>query len=304
MTSTTVPASRCAFVGYADGPVEGVNCDRPKKLLTAGDVLMYSRCRKTDGTCEPCASSYRRDVGRVARRGLMVPGQSYFLTLTAPGEVAHCKPNGERCECTPDGGVELSTWNGECVARWNHLQRDLATLWGVERFEYFKAVEVQKRGALHLHVCIRVASVVRVQRSSVRRLVIHHGFGHSMKLDALTAGDTGAASYCAKYVAKSCTERDVVPFVNCRTGEIGPGRWRAWSSSRRWGSTMKDIRAEQLAWRSLNGLSDGNGDRTGAAAADTGRTAAAGGEAALDPYGIGYTRLTASPGSTGGVGPV
>jgi hypothetical protein len=296
VTATKVPATNCAFVGYSDGPVEGVNCDRPKKLLTAGDVLLFARCRRTDGTCEPCASSYRRDVGRIARRGMLLPGRSYFLTLTAPGDRVHFLPNGDPCSCTPPGGVDLPTWNGECVARWNHLKRDLETLWGVP-FVYFKAVEVQKRGALHLHVIVRVLGPALVQKADVRRLAVHHGFGHSVDLEDLTTdGDCGrAAGYCAKYCAKSCTERHVVPFVNCRTGEIGPGRWRTWTASRAWGASMKSMRAEQAAWWDENGHPDGNPAGAGAPSGDTDTTGAAGGVAALDPYRASYTPSPARP---------
>src|SRR5207245_11522600 len=75
----------------------------------------------------------------------------------------------------------------------------------------------------------------------------HHGFGHEIELEIATET---AAHYCAKYVSKSCDDRQALPWLDPNTGEIrtGNGRYRPWSASRRWGATMTSIRATQAAW--------------------------------------------------------
>ncbi len=297
MTVPSVLRKRSEFVGYADGPVDGVNCERPKRLLTPGDEIVFSRCRKSDGSCEPCASTYRRNVGRVARSGTLMPGRTYFLTLTAPGDRAHNIRPGVRCECTPPGGVDLRRWNGQAVDRWNDLSRALARAWGVERFEYFKAVEVQKRGALHLHVLIRVDRPVRLSLGKLRALAVHHGYGHAVDWQELDPADPRAASYCAKYVSKSSAERSQVPYVHRLTGEIGRGRWRTWTASRQWGQTMSSLRAEQAAWmREQVDLAEcGQADAAG------GGAAADGAAGRLDPYRERYASARPDSPAMGGV---
>jgi len=272
-----VPEDRCSFVGWAPGPVEGVNCDRPKRLLLPSGDMIHARCRRTDpGVCEPCSTLYRRNVRRVALSGCdLEPGASVFVTFTAPGERQHFLPSGEACPCTPPGGVDLATWNGRAVDRWNDLSRALARAMGVERFEYFRAVEVQKRGALHLHVLLRLPRGARITTGMVRRLAIRHGYGHAV--DVQVVRDSRAASYVAKYVSKASGQRHEVPYVHRLTGEIGPGRWRTWVASRAWGETMRSVIAAQACFRREDAEPEGRGPAAGAGAAG-----------ALDPRGVSY----------------
>jgi hypothetical protein len=247
MTVTSIKRDGCRFVQRLSGPVEGVKCERPIELLTPGDVVVRVRCRYTDGSCELCAWTQQQNVRRVAHSGVMLPGRTYMLTLTAPGEREHRLPSGALCKCTPVGGVDLKTWNGRMVDRWNDLSRALARQLGVERIEYFKAVEVQKRGALHMHILIRLdGECAPWTLAELRKLVMHHGYGHAVDLGLVE--DERAAFYVSKYVAKSSTERKSVPYVNCRTGEVGPGRWRTWTASRRWGASMATVRLAQRLW--------------------------------------------------------
>jgi len=62
------------------------------------------------------------------------------------------------------------------------------------------------------------------------------------------------------------------------TGEVRVGGYRSWGASRRWGQTIKSIRAEQRAW-----AEEQRQGRPEAADAAPGGAVAAGGEAALDP---------------------
>jgi hypothetical protein len=190
-------------------------------------------------------------------------GVHNLLTLTPQGDQLHCKKAGckatdcvhEKCPCTPEGGVSLGEWNPTCSKRWNHLLTLIEHEYG-DRPQYFRAVECQDgkrtedgcgRMGLHLHVLLRTDRVINVR--TVRRLAIRAGFGHSVDLQVLSPGSRKAAKYVAKYVTKSCDERDDVPWlvdqVDQETGEVTkqnrPATFRTWSQSRRWGTTMAEI---------------------------------------------------------------
>ncbi len=171
-----------------------------------------------------------------------------FITVTAPGRSEHSLPGGEVCECTPSGGVDLAAWNASHSARWNHLRTLLRREY--PGIVYFRGVEVQERGALHDHF-MAFNPHGEVSAATVRRLAIRAGFGHSVDVAPCVAGSRKAAYYVSKYVTKACDSRADVPWlgqrVNTDTGEVTvglvPGRYRTWSCSREWGSTMADVRA-------------------------------------------------------------
>ncbi len=223
-------------------------CDQPKKFACqlCGEVV---RCRcgvSSSKRCEPCGKTYRRRVGRIIRNGcLSRPGDLLFLTLTAPGEKAHTDKFGRQCPCTPDEGVEVGEWNQGLPKRWNRFVEDVRRKLGIE-LEYLKSTEVQKRGALHLHVMARVVRPSPIRKASIRRLAIAHGFGHELELRELTGRGSVAAHarYCAKYVSKTVDERYSVPWGD----EVGNPRMRAWTASRDWGVRMLDVKAEERGW--------------------------------------------------------
>jgi hypothetical protein len=239
------------------------NCEVPLLLEHESLRQWTQRCRATsEDRCRPCAVTYRRRVRRVADSGrVRYPGDTLLLvTLTAPSEVdQHCKRHKkcdarldatcEVCPCTPDGGVHLGEWNGNCSARWNRFIEQLRRETGLQ-LQYFRGAEVQRRGALHFHVMVRLprsrGAVLSV--AQIRRIAMAYGFGHEVSLDPIT--DHKAAGYVAKYVSKSCADRVRMPWVHRRTGEVtnGYGRYRTWTSSREWGQSMKQVRAEQAAW--------------------------------------------------------
>jgi hypothetical protein len=179
-------------------------------------------------------------------------GWLYLLTLTAPGEAEHRMPSGAVCECTPAGGVDLSKWNASHSRRWNHFRTVLRR--EVPQLEFFRGVEVQLRGALHDHAM--VASPVELNEKALRRMAIAAGFGHSLDLAACAPGSRKAAYYVSKYVTKATDSRELVAWwgdvIDYETGEVTEGlvaaRYRTWSMSRRWGSTMGEIRAEAAAY--------------------------------------------------------
>lgn len=264
-----------------------VVCDQP-------NVLRCRECTRTIlavcGTarasqCSPCSVVYRGRVARVAGSGYRYsPDRAYFLTLTAPGAAPHRLPSGQRCPCTPVGGTDIGRWNGSSSVRWNRFLRDLRRLLG--DLDYFRAVEVQRRGALHLHVILRLSALSRPPAlSAIRRLAVHHGFGHSVDLQGLSAAAVdaagGPAGYVAKYVAKAADQRCDVPWrgtrrqqgrvVHDRHGEVYgyaypngdledrsrrvvfsmKPTYRTWSASRGYGESMAAVRAAQSHWQAV-----------------------------------------------------
>lgn len=235
-----------------------VDCDRPL-LVVCRDGCQVSttmRCGNHRASkCGPCSESYRRRVTRVVAEGLVARrphagGRTYLLTLTAPPEDAHeaWVPGWDRrtarpvCECHEAAVGGLGLWNAGASSRWNVLRGALRRL--APGLEFFRAVEVQKRGALHLH--IPLWSPVPLVVHEVQRLAVRAGFGCVIDLAEVTDPER-AARYVAKYVTKATDGRDEAPWdeVNEVTGEVRPlaeAPYRTWSSSRGWGMTMKVVR--------------------------------------------------------------
>ena len=291
-------------------PVGVPDCERPRRFTCRRcGYFFIAPCEGSDPSrCLPCAGRYRTRVQVVARGPALVarPGTLLFVTLTAPGARPHCVvpgcsgsgagPDGatagrgsvedatadpvpapgcrhERCPCTGPAGTDVASWNARQGEAWTHLLRDLRLLLG--GFEYFRAVEVQDRGALHLHLLVRVAAPVLVGREllrDVRALALRHGFGHSVDVQSV-GGDTARSArlvawYLAKYVGKAAGARREVPWrrrvcreVDLVTGEVrvrfvGPCGYRTWTASRRWGSSMGAVKAAQRAWGVRHFLSD------------------------------------------------
>jgi len=83
-------------------------------------------------------------------------------------------------------------------------------------------------------------------------------------------------------VAKAAGERHGVPFVHRLTGEIGPGMWRTWVASRRWGASMRSVLQAQRLHRR-------DADPEGR------RAAGAGAAGALDPNCASYAASDVVP---------
>lgn len=254
-------------VGYLRGPAPGgLLCDQPLSVVCGGErKATVSRARRViagcgartvwacsghrSSRCAPCAGRYKRRLSRIAEEGLRQRdgrGFAYMLTVTAPGRSAHVMPSGDLCRCTPEGGVELQAWNPTCAARWNVLRGRLKRL--RPDLEYLGSVEVQKRGALHRHVIMWSSEPLSLRQ--IRPLAMDAGFGHEVDLAEAEPGSRRFAYYVAKYVTKSCDDRDQVPWradvVDEQSGEVRSMRtaatFRTWSSSRGWGLTMREVR--------------------------------------------------------------
>lgn len=238
------------FAGRAE-PID--RCDRPTRLicLLCGLVLVTRCSASSRAKCAPCGATYRGRVRRVFASGWTdrPTDRLYFLTLSAPSEHGpHAMPSGDVCPCTPEGGIHLAEWNATAGRRWNDFITDLRRDLGPA--EYCKSAETQDRGALHFHALIRTDQVLNLRW--VRQLAMHHGFGHEVTCDLLDGEQHSkrASGYCAKYASKSADDRELVPWLDRRTGEliVGAPRLRVWTASRRWGATMAQIKATQAAW--------------------------------------------------------
>jgi hypothetical protein len=253
--------------GCTDDVRAATGCEDPYRIgCTFCELRRWVRCGGTRASrCEPCARVYRGRVGRVAGSGLLVARLGAFVTLTAPGSRPHRLPSGAVCRCTPPGGVDLARWNADAGPRFNRFMRDLRRLLDDDGLQYFRAVEVQRRGALHYHLLLRrddgAPTVIPLR--ALRELALKHGFGHSVDAQPVQSGH---AAYVAKYVGKAADSRRDVPwrgsrwvvkrgFVDPLTGEILPDErrrvpswsptYRTWTASRRWGRSMAEVRAAQ-----------------------------------------------------------
>lgn len=221
-----VCAHKWTVVGPWAGPVQA-GCQSPLQMVCK---TCPERRRIACGTsradrCEPCAIVYRQRVARVAGSGLRLGRKGLFATVTAPGAALHYAGPGRPCRCTPEGGVDLATWNASAGARFNRLIQALSRFLnadvitvdenGHRRVEcgliYFKGAEVQRRGALHFHIMLvrRDGAPLAIRLSDLRRIAVEHGFGHSVDAQPLTGRH---AVYVAKYVSKSANERRSVPW--------------------------------------------------------------------------------------------
>jgi hypothetical protein len=249
------------YLGYAKlGTDHDLDCERPLQVVCTRDGCQHSELRLCGnhkaGSCGPCSGRYGRRVRRLAARGMALRTKDFLslVTLTAPGASAHLMgKTGRRCTCTPVGGVDLAQWNPTASKRWNALLVDVERTFG-SRPQYFRAVEVQKRCAIHFHILWRSEFPLTAQ--ALRPLAMRAGFGHEVDVQVLDPRSRAAAAYVSKYVTKSVDSRDEVPWradrIDKSTGEVHenvlvPARFRAWSSSQRWGCTMAEIRDDMRA---------------------------------------------------------
>lgn len=236
-----------------------VDCDSPLRAVcvSCGHTEAW-RCNSHRASrCVPCSWRYRRLVSRVAQENPSGLPHLYLLTVTAPSgggshprwhrnEWGHQPSPRPVCSCSDDL-VSLGDWNASAGRRWNTLRGNLRRL--EPRLEFFRAVEPQKRGALHLHVI--VASPSQLDPLEVQRLARAAGFGCVMDLAVVEAGSRRHAYYVAKYVTKAADSRADVPWVadvvDRETGEIDRRAtmptYRTWSSSHGWGLTMRALKA-------------------------------------------------------------
>lgn len=272
--------------------------------------LITIRCRSTvESVCAPCEAVYRSRVRTVVRLPLLVakPGSTILLTLTAPGTQRHCVEHSYKgddgkvrpsvrcykgaveehahteCPCSKNSFLypgDLPLWNESLGRRWNDFMTDLRrSVPGFEDVQFFRALEPQERGALHVHAILRLKRVARMTdeiNNLILQLAMHHGFGHEVDIRKIGSGSLDlvqAARYVAKYVSKTygfsvpMPERkdcDCLPWDESQTAEKpddfnhhGTPMWREkacdhprvqkklpfriWTTSRRWGMSLSTV---------------------------------------------------------------
>lgn len=217
---------------------------------------MVWRCKNhRDSKCQSCSTRYRLRVRRIASEGMLSrcrSGYQGMLTLTAPTEDLHAgwvvewdgKSPRPVCGCSRALVGGLGLWNSSAGRRWNLLRLQLTRLY--PGLVYMRAVEVQKRGAIHLHVIVWTPEPLVL--SDVQRLAVGAGFGCVIDFASAKAGDTRQAAYVSKYITKATDQRGEVPWdvIDLESGEVQAvkdARYRTWSCSREWGLTMKALEA-------------------------------------------------------------
>lgn len=224
------------------------------------------RCKaRRSSVCRGCGARHRRDVARVARSGWLELDRvvrAFFVTFTAPGidvlpwddQVCTHRP-GVRCS----GKIgcrarvdELAPWNDSVGQRWSWMMTYIRREFPQVDVQFFKAVEPQRRGALHLHVMFRVEGSICSERFAavLRECALRWDFGAQTDVQEVDCTDGNEvarrAGYASKYAAKMAdADRR---FLNTDTGEIVSLRCRAWSKSTRWGDTMRNIALVRRRW--------------------------------------------------------
>lgn len=233
-----------------------LDCDNPLRAVCrvpGCSEVQFWRC-DTYG-CATCGELKRRRLARIVDNGAAIHLRNgmtgYFLTLTAPGSSTHrrwfqgAQPRTRPiCECH-DHGMTDGLWNAQESACWNRLRTAMTRDRDVI---FIGAVETQKRGLLHRHVMVFVEGVLT--HSEAQELALAAGYGCVLDLEPVRSSEK-AARYISKYVTKASGDRAVIPWerLDFTTGEVSGKRatYRLWSSSRKWGVTMKELKAAQAA---------------------------------------------------------
>lgn len=232
-----------------------MDCERPLRAVCVDGCGHREFWRCDSYGCGHCGELKRRRLHRLVDNGAAIHlGNGmlgYFLTVTAPGTDAHLRwyqgkrpQRRESCECH-DHGLSDGGWNAGESKCWNRLRTALTRGRDVI---FAGAVETQHRGMLHRHVLLFTDR--ELLHEEVQALALAAGYGCVLDLEPVKSVEK-AARYIAKYVTKSSGERAAVPWerLDLETGELVGKRatYRLWSSSRRWGVTMREIRAAQSA---------------------------------------------------------
>ena len=146
-------------------PGRAGDCEHPVAIVseTTGLELAVVRCKQRRASrCATCGERHRRDVSRVARSGWLDRDdvvRAFFVTLTAPGadvlpwDKGWCRHRpGVRCSgklgCRARHD-ELLPWNDSLGQRWSWMMTYIRREFPHVDVQFFKAVEPQRRGALH-----------------------------------------------------------------------------------------------------------------------------------------------------------
>jgi hypothetical protein len=232
------------------GP-DGV-CLRPLLMWDAVAHLPWLlRCGSGKSkVCPACAATRKRRVRRIAHLGVLdrlaAGGYLGLVTFTAPGVAGHRRwviggRATQLCDCHESAPHGVGAWNRRASRRWNHLRTLIRREY--PGAEFYRAVEPQKRGALHLHVILW--SPIKPDPVVLQRLALQAGFGCNTRLDPCKGAEDGArfANYVTKYVTKAIDDRSDLPWddLDTTSGELVAAQptYRPWSQSAGFGVRMK-----------------------------------------------------------------
>ena len=250
--------------------VAGLDCDQPLRFTMSCGWVWVRTCN-SNRKCKPCADRNRRRCTRVVGTGMQVQAgrgrRLWLLTLTAPGDGDHRRwtvrqefvRGAPRPVCSCHVGVDLADWNPAASACWNRLRTGLRDL--DPDLDYYRATEVQDRGAIHHHVVIGAARLPSAR--VLQDLALAAGYGCVIDLRPVEDLDhvDDVAGYVSKtlagYVTKSSGDgRDGVPWrreftEDPTTGEVydEPRRlhtvptYKTHTQSHRWGCTVAEVKA-------------------------------------------------------------
>jgi len=210
------------------------DCIQPYKLPDTGQFV---RCGSRDASiCPNCAKLYARDVSAILRSGIFdAPADSssfsfLFLTLTAPSfGPTHRVPGPSSetylsCQCGKTHGanaqhlrgipLDIDSYDYDSAVIWNNSVGELwdSTRHRLERelgsFDFAVAREWQMRGALHLHVLIRLerfaipAVVAHVAQAATAHSIsgVEVGWGEQVDCQSLTPADESRAESAARTI--------------------------------------------------------------------------------------------------------
>lgn len=171
-----------------DGEQKSVHvgaCQHPVRVMDSDGNVQYARCgNRRKAKCESCSYLAQGDYRKILKAGYdeleeAIDQYAFFLmTLTAPsfGAVHRVPKKGRskvRCQCGCYHSAEkdehlrgvavdfdsyrfdeVVQWNNHVGKLWNATNTKLKKL--LPTMDYIKVAEWQKRGALHLHVILRI----------------------------------------------------------------------------------------------------------------------------------------------------
>ena len=280
-----------------------IDCEAPIKIVCTKCYFNFIiKCRATiEEKCLPCALRSKADKKLAVASGLDRSPMGWVeLTLTAGGTDVHpwdmdkcnhsksMKHSG-KIGCRVEEMDSVCT-NTDMPKDWNRLMQSLRRLLG-SQVQYAKVFESQDRGLLHIHGILTNVQPMKIARlrKEITRLAKRHGFGGQISVKRVVGDSVNdrhkAVNYVAKYLTKGSKTLQTASRV---TGEIRLGGYRKFTTSRKYGDSLKTIRAKRLIHFQMANSVGKAGFVECANGADT---TPPGDEVALDDYKKSYTLL-------------
>jgi len=222
--------------GY-DGPL---SCPTAYYWRSSEGALRGGPCRRR--LCEYCGPRYfvPRWLARVhagvqssALHGR--PHELKFLTVTAPGVFTSA------LGAADDSAIER--WNGTSARCWRRLVALLRGVFPLERIEYVRVSEFQRRGAVHFHALVLMPYL---PKEEFHRLAVEAGFGTSARIEGVRSV-SGVARYLTKYLLKSVLGDGHASGAHPVSSSHGWGEG-VWRTSYDWRSETPRPRLDPRGW--------------------------------------------------------